>query len=529
LAKALNQLRGNRSYAQIDRASGPQGLARSTLSNLLNGKSTATRETVVRFLTACGLSQDAQQPWLAAWERVATANLRRPPGAVRGREARPRLLGVHASIQVDPVATDLPPYVPRDLDEELRTAITAAAEQGGFVLLVGGSSVGKTRALFEAVREVLPEWWLTQPDPTEPDRLRALATEPTPRTVVWLDELQRYPAGPNGLSAGFVRDLVAAGVVLVATLWPHEYSVRTVARTPGRADPHANDRELTGLAHVIDVSETFSAAERHRAEALAGDWRIRIALDTPDAGFTQVLAAGPELVRWWEHAHDPYGKAVITAALDARRVGAYTSLSRDLLGAAAPAYLTSAQQASAPTDWLDQALSYATTQLRGATATLCPVAVGMGHIAGYTVSDFLYQHAERVRRTTPLPDVVWQALVDHHHPFDTFTLAETAKGWMRAQYAEALYRHTADTGDSDAARFAAQLLAYFLAEYNRVDEALTILDARNDVNNAFTAYGIAELLAEHGCNDEALKVSRFATNRLAELHGTPGRLADPEA
>jgi hypothetical protein len=40
---------------------------------------------------------------------------------------------------------------------------------------------------------------------------------------------------------------------------------------------------------------------------------------------------------------------------------------------------------------------------------------------------------------------------------------------------------------------------------------------------------MAKLLAEHGCNDEALKVSRFATNRLAELLGKPGRPADPEA
>jgi hypothetical protein len=59
---------------------------------------------------------------------------------------------VHASIQVDASASELPEYVPRDLDRDLQTAITAAAERGGFVLLVGGSSVGKTRALYEAVR-----------------------------------------------------------------------------------------------------------------------------------------------------------------------------------------------------------------------------------------------------------------------------------------------------------------------------------------------------------------------------------------
>src|SRR2546425_470376 len=83
---------------------------------------------------AFGLDEREQAPWLAAWERVSTGNLRRPAGAVRVREARPRLLGVHACIQVDRATTDLPVYVPRDLDVDLRTAITAA-EGGGFVLL----------------------------------------------------------------------------------------------------------------------------------------------------------------------------------------------------------------------------------------------------------------------------------------------------------------------------------------------------------------------------------------------------------
>ena len=31
------------------------------------------------------------------------------------------------------------------------------------MLLVGGSSVGKTRCAVEAVRALLPEWWLVHP------------------------------------------------------------------------------------------------------------------------------------------------------------------------------------------------------------------------------------------------------------------------------------------------------------------------------------------------------------------------------
>src|SRR6266545_6840165 len=398
LVRTFNRLRGARSYAELDNAvnrrlaDGPRALPASTLSNLLNGTSVPTRNTVVRFLTACGLDEQAQRPWLAAWERVSTNHLRRPPGAVRVREARPRLLGVHAAIQVDQDSGELPAYVPRDLDADLRTAITAS-ERGGFVLLVGGSSVGKTRALFEAVRAVLPEWWLVHPADT--DEIREFRLAPTPRTVLWLDDLQRYLNQPGGLPAGSVRALVAAGGVVAATVWPDEYSARVASRQSGRPDPYAKDREVFGIAEVVAVADRFSAAERRRAEALAADRRIRVALDTTDAGFTQVLAAGPDLVRWWEQApaDQCYGKALITAALDALRAGAVAPLPRDYFAAAAPGYLTPAAQATAAPDWLDQGLAYATTWLHGAAATLTPVPAGMGQIAGYTVADYLHQHA----------------------------------------------------------------------------------------------------------------------------------------
>jgi hypothetical protein len=240
--------------------------------------------------------------------------------------------------------------------------------------------------LFEAVKPVVPDWWLLHP--VDAAAVRVFADAATPRTVVWLDELQRYLTQPGGVPVGTVRALLAAKVLVAATLWPGEYTARTALRIPGQPDPYAEDRELLGLARVVEVPDMFSAAERTRAGDLVGDQRIRAALATRDAGVTQVLAAGPELIRWWEHAdvsdaRQCYGKAVITAALDARRVGAAAALTRDFLITAAPAYLSSAQLATAESDWFDQAIGYATTRLHGATACLSPVAAGIGQIAGW--------------------------------------------------------------------------------------------------------------------------------------------------
>jgi hypothetical protein len=319
---ALNALRGNRSYKALTRAH--PTLRQSTLGDLLTGKSTPTRETVAAFLTACGLDHVAQQPWLAAQDRAAAAHPRPSARAVRVRAAVARRLGVHPSIQTSTTVNELPEYVARDFDFDLRRMLSP----GAFVLLRGGSSTGKTRALFEAVRETLPDWWLLLPDDD---------SAPGPRTVLWLDELQRCH-----VPAGRMRSVLAAGAIAVGTLWPDEYNCRIAPRRPGQPDPYAEQRELLGLAHVIDVPEAFTAAERRRAERLAADdHRLRIALSSTDAGVTQVLAAGPELIRRWANADttDPRqcaGRAIITAALDARRVGARTPLTREFLATAAP-------------------------------------------------------------------------------------------------------------------------------------------------------------------------------------------------
>ena len=74
----------------------------------------------------------------------------------------------------------------------------AARETGGFLLLVGDSSVGKTRLLSETARKVLADFAVLAPDLGDGDLVNQLAaaTFPLPRLLVWLDELQRFLDGP---------------------------------------------------------------------------------------------------------------------------------------------------------------------------------------------------------------------------------------------------------------------------------------------------------------------------------------------
>ena len=282
---------------------------------------------------------------------------------------------------------------------------------------------------------------------------------------MWLDELQRYLDGEHGLTGAVVRALLNAPdpVVIIGTLWPDRYAAYTTVPGPGGADPHAREREVLDLAEIIRIGPEFSPAEQDRARAAAArDPRLAGRAGAAGYGLTQTLAAAPQLVARWEDAQtaSPYAWAVLTAALDAARLGARAPLSADFLRAAAPGYCTSQQQAEAPEDWFEQALAYATGKLYGAAAALSPAAAGMGQVAGYTVADYLIQHASRERRYARVPASTWDAFIGHvRDPADAARLADSARNRLLYRYAIPLYRYAAD-----AATARRQLLARLLAD-----------------------------------------------------------------
>ena len=456
-----------------------------------------------------------------------------PVGVVRVAETDQRRLGVHAAISVPGVSDEVPPeYVPRDVDAAelgVLAKVAAAAARGGFVLLVGGSSVGKTRCVAEAVKALLPDWWLLHP--AGPDEVAALAQAPPLRTVVWLDELQRYLDGEHGLTGAVVRALLNAphSVVIIGTLWPDRYTAYTAVPALGGVDPHAREREVLDLAAIVRIDSEFSTAERGRARAAAGrDLRLQVALSTTGYGLTQALAAAPQLVARWEDAKtaSPYAWAVLTAALDVARLGARAPLSPDLLRAAAPGYCTSEQQAEAQENWFEQAMAYATAKLHGAVAALSLAGAGMGRVAGYTVADYLIQYAGRERRSARVPASTWDAVLSYvRDPADTLRLADSARNRLLYRYAIPLYRHADADGDGEAAVWLARLLA----ERGDLDE----LRARAYSGDGEAAVWLAGLLAERGDPDEAEQILRgaadagdmYAAERLATLLAERG---DPD-
>jgi hypothetical protein len=258
-----------------------------------------------------------------------------------------QLLGVHRTITADSVngqaLPELTPYVPRAHDTRLRELL-AAPEHPVMVALVGGSSTGKTRAAFEAVRACLPDWSLLSPVDAAELLAQLRNDEVTPRTVLWLNELQIFLRDQPEVAAGLRRLLAGDGpVVVIGTMWPRFWKELTSRPSEGEHETHHQARELLQLADRVYAPERFTGAElAGLRRVLATDRRLAAAAEAAhsDGKVIQVLAGGPELVQRYEHpadAEDEFGKAVLTAAMDARRLGYESPTGTPFLEEAGPA------------------------------------------------------------------------------------------------------------------------------------------------------------------------------------------------
>ncbi|GAA3195196.1 hypothetical protein ACFO1B_03040 [Dactylosporangium siamense] len=479
--RALSQGKGL-SLSQIEKRTsawnGPHlALKRATLSDAFRGQTLLGEQALESLLALCEEPSHVRQSWLAAHRRIKAGErgaAQRAAGTDRFDTASPRELGIHSAIMAPDAADDLPAYVEREFDFRLRAALTSVVERGSFVILVGGSSTGKTRSLYEAIHDVAPNWYLVQPAETE--ELLELRHDPPGQTIFWLDELQRYLGSHPPLSAECVRALTRKPNIVVGTLWPDHYDARLVG---GQSDPTGADdiRRLLRSATVISVADDFTADERERAHAKAAeDARIRIALETRDAGLTQVLAGGPALVLHWEQAR-PYAKAMINAAADAHRLGVQSPLSEHLLVDAMAGYLTGQWRVKPQEHWLAEAVPYATQSLYGDVSALSASDGGRpGTFAGYTVADYLAQHLRRQRRAERVPHEAWQALIARtDRPADLRRIADSATARLRYEYTEqALERLAGAFGDGAAA----VELARLLARQDRFGRAVEVLHRR---------------------------------------------------
>jgi tetratricopeptide (TPR) repeat protein len=331
---------------------------------------------------------------------------RRPP---KVREITdPVRLGTHRAAEPEPGlaagTADSPVYIPRDLDGELRELLAA----GGFVLLVGDSTAGKTRMAFEAMHATLPDHTLIAPDGLAaiPAAISQAADERW--SVLWLDDLERF-LGPGGITGADVGRLGGSGQhrVIIATIRAAEQARLTAdLRAEDRAWQGLRDvREVLDQARQIRIARPFTTSELQRARARDWDPRIAVAIKHADSyGIAEYLAAGPMLQREWEDARNSAtgtlarGAAIVAAAIDIRRAGYTSPIPRELLDEIHGSYLDGPERASRSREALAEAWAWITASRSGAAGLLTPV--GDNNVE---VFDYLTDTAER--RSGPLDRV----------------------------------------------------------------------------------------------------------------------------
>lgn len=387
------------------------------------------------------------------------------PGGTTGAAATEFTLPTYATDFVLPThVTDfvLPTYVPRDHDRHLRHRLRQAAlgQDAALVLVLGESCTGKTRTAYEAVRGCLPDWDLVFPK--DSDSLLGLldAGLARPRTVLWLDEGQNFLAREQGEEvAAQLRRLLERPqpIVVLMTMWrEHHRALTAQPDAPGK-DPHPQARALLTQATGFRVPAAFSPDALRDISGTRDPSLAVASLASRDGTLTQTLAAGPQLVEYYEAADGSpacYGKAVLTAAMDARRLGHGPALPDGLLEAAAPAYLNETQRAGAAADWFAGALDHGRHRIKGVVAPLGEVAAagGMGARPGQRrLADYLDQYG-RLARSYVCPGApFWEAAERFAaDAADLYELAESASRRGRYAVADTLFQRAAERGHARA-------------------------------------------------------------------------------
>ncbi|MFD0382277.1 hypothetical protein ACFQ2B_07035 [Streptomyces stramineus] len=407
-------------------------------------------------------------------------------------------------------------YVPRGHDRILTDAALEAAQGNSRMLvLVGTSSTGKTRACWEAIQPLATRGWrLWHPfDPTRAEAALDDLERVASRTVVWLNEAQHYLGNPQlgERIAAAIHTLLThpkrRPVLVLGTLWPEYADQYTVLPHAGSPDPHSRVREILA-GRTLTIPDTFDQDALRTAAVLAqdGDQLLADALTRAhDHGrVTQDLAGAPELLRRYEHGA-PTAKAVLHAAMDARRLGVGLHLPQTFLTDAAIDYLSDQDYDELTDDWAEAAFADLARPVHGKQAPLrrtgarprrrppgSPTSTpAPSSVTGpaFRLADYLEQHGRTARLGLCPPASFWAAAYAHlTHPDDLGNLALAAERRHRLQWAHHLRLRAADAGHP----YSLNCLARIWEEAGDMEGAEALYRRAADAGDADALFLVAE-------------------------------------
>jgi tetratricopeptide (TPR) repeat protein len=349
------------------------GLVPKTVSVIAGCAAFAALIAVVRFRVE---ARNAGLELASAEAERARAELERRAPALSVDQVIPTRIGVDAAEQDILPGGEVPAYVARDADGEVRDAVEAALDGSGrwLVVVTGPEKVGKSRSAFEAVREANRHRPLKLIAPENADALRdsiKAMDEPlpsAPHTVLWLDDLEPFFNKDVTLATLDGWRERAGGGIAVGT-----FGGKGSARIAGAASGGV----ATIAAEVLQKACRIALTETTPHELAALGTRVSAhQLTTIERhGLAAYLVAGPALeTKLFTRRHAPgepecpEGAAVVYAAVDWARCGRTDPIPKDILRALWPHYLDRGGDATDPV--FERARDWACRPVAGTIALL---------------------------------------------------------------------------------------------------------------------------------------------------------------
>lgn len=360
------------------------------------------------------------------------------------------------------------PYIPRSPDDEqLRAILKADGPPYPFVLVWGPTKAGKSRVLSEALRAALPAETevLLPANGSALAELAHLGLPFTPGTpaLVYLDDLTVTDL--EALTPS-VLDTVAARGVLAATM--------TAER---RSQVLASRSDITRIARIA-LTRTHYNGDGHELTFRSPTPEEQVLAQRlyPEEIFrgsiAETLVGGAELVAKYRAGQDtnPAGCAIVQGAIDCRRAGLNRPLTDPELKRLLALYLPRVRAGMPATEAVYQAglHQWAAVPIASQVALLNPSIASAGAVdadAGWEVLDHALSADEGTLQgygARPIPDELWNELIDLASPADASGIIYAAYGRQQAQHAIAAARKARKSTDPQAPR-AALILGFLLS------------------------------------------------------------------
>jgi tetratricopeptide (TPR) repeat protein len=446
--------------------------------------------------------QSQQSDWFEAICRVPVTSV---------SAVDPFSIGVFPSELAEREAGDgnVPPYVPRRVDDALRRALSESSldRSQRLVTLRGDPKSGKSRAMWEAVRTLQDRRLLALVPPvpgsdsTDPGyaplstllRLeRPVSRSKGSDLVIWIDDAQLHLQ--HGLTRDNLRRLVGRYPKVIVVLNIHSNALDGIKDFD--APLHALLRQPFDeliLRPVLGPAEL--AAAKAAYPGLAGN--------TDLARLPELFAAVNLLTdRYQSHwADEPVGTAVAKAAIDWQRAGMPPgSVDRVVLRALTDLTLREvAPNRVASDDDFDAGLRWSCGEVAAFAALLRREHPGSSGAERYRAFDAVVSWAQV--NEGPLPELTWRFVLDHAADIDRVQVGLRAYQGGEMAIARSAFAQVAASGDSSAP-VAARHLGVLLKEQGEGEAAKAAyqqaIDSRLPDVAPAAAFNLGNLLAEQG-------------------------------